>query len=137
MSAELDVARQWLAKARNDLLDADNNLAAARAPCDMVCFHCQQAAEKALKAFLAAKGVPPPRTHDLLLLLEMIVPLAPDAEGLRECLVILTPYSVATRYPDDNGLDTPDLADAKEARQNTEQVLEWLAKQLPDVVVER
>lgn len=34
MSAELDIARQWIAKAKNDLLDADNNLAAERVPCD-------------------------------------------------------------------------------------------------------
>ena len=31
MCGEIDIARQWVAKARNDLLNADNNLAAAYA----------------------------------------------------------------------------------------------------------
>jgi HEPN domain-containing protein len=42
----------WLQKADNDLLAADNNLAASKVPFDAVCFHCQQAAEKSLKGLL-------------------------------------------------------------------------------------
>jgi hypothetical protein len=45
MNAEMDLARQWLAKAENDLLNADNNLKSEIIPYDTVCFHCQQAAE--------------------------------------------------------------------------------------------
>lgn len=59
MRAELELARQWVAKARNDLLDADSNLAAGRIPTDTVCLHCQQAAEKLLKAAQAAQGMSP------------------------------------------------------------------------------
>lgn len=91
MNEEFDIARQWVAKARNDLLNADNNLNAADIPSDTVCFHCQQAAEKLLKAFLAARGTPPPHTHDLLLLLEEILPRASSAEILRDDLSILVP----------------------------------------------
>ena len=133
MSAELDIARQWIAKARNDILDADNNLSAKQVPCDTVCFHCQQAVEKLLKAMLSAKGVPPPRTHDLLALLELVLPFVPQMDNLRDCLVILIPYSVATRYPDDNVLNIPSLEDAKEARQCANRVLNLLVNQFPDV----
>jgi HEPN domain-containing protein len=66
----MEIARQWVAKARNDLLNADNNLKASEIPFDTVCFHCQQAAEKLLKAYLAANGQTPPATHDLMLVLE-------------------------------------------------------------------
>jgi HEPN domain-containing protein len=52
MSANLDLARQWIAKAHNDLLTVENNLNAEQIPFDTVCFHCQQAAEKFLKAKL-------------------------------------------------------------------------------------
>jgi HEPN domain-containing protein len=48
MSERIEIARQWLAKARNDLLNVDNNLRAEVIPYDTVCFHCQQAAEKVL-----------------------------------------------------------------------------------------
>ena len=132
MSANSGIGRLWALKAGSDLLDADNNLRSPRIPCDMVCFHCQQAAEKLLKAFLAAKGTPPPRTHDLLALLEAILPLAPSAEGLREALSILMPYAVSARYPDDEE-DMPTLADAHEARQSAQRVFEWLTALAPDI----
>ena len=51
MREEIELARQWLTKADNDLLNADNNLASENIPFDTVCFHCQQAAEKFLKAY--------------------------------------------------------------------------------------
>ena len=34
MSEEIDIARQWVAKARNDLLNADNNLRSEQVPLD-------------------------------------------------------------------------------------------------------
>ena len=74
MSEDIEIARQWVAKASNDLLNADNNLRSAEIPYDTVCFHCQQAVEKLLKGYLACLGQSPPVTHDLLLLLEKILP---------------------------------------------------------------
>ena len=47
------LAEQWFRKAENDLLNVENNFKADRYPADTVCFHCQQAAEKYLKGFLA------------------------------------------------------------------------------------
>jgi HEPN domain-containing protein len=132
MSPEFEIARQWAAKAQNDLLNADNNLASSNVPSDTVCFHCQQAAEKLLKAALAANGVPPPRTHILLVLMDAIAPLLPSVENLREDLVILTPYAVSARYPDDE-TDMPTLEDAREARQCAERVRVWLKGELPDL----
>ena len=38
---ETELARQWLTKAQNDILNADNNLNAEQVPLDTVCFHCQ------------------------------------------------------------------------------------------------
>jgi HEPN domain-containing protein len=128
MSANKDIARLWIAKAENDLLDADNNLQSARIPFDSVCFHCQQAAEKLLKAFLAGNGIPPPRTHDLLALSEAVFPLAPSVERLRESLSLLTPYAISARYPDDEG-ELPDLTDAQEARHHAQLVLNWLTEE--------
>ncbi|OGP84972.1 MAG: hypothetical protein A2Z08_07915 [Deltaproteobacteria bacterium RBG_16_54_11] len=124
MSEEMEIARQWLAKARNDLLNADNNLASKEIPCDTVCFHCQQAAEKLLKAYLIGNGLVPPLTHDLLLVLEQILPLNKEAEKLRDPLAILMPYAVEIRYPD--GWYMPTEADAREARKAADQVLKWL-----------
>ena len=124
MNAEMDLARQWLAKAENDLLNADNNLKSEIIPYDTVCFHCQQAAEKLLKAYLVARGVQPLFTHDLLLLLEEILPYCTDAERLRGALALLMPYAVGVRYPDESFAPTHE--DALEARRAAQDVLEWL-----------
>jgi HEPN domain-containing protein len=131
MSEEMEIARQWLAKARNDLLNADNNLASKEIPFDTVCFHCQQAAEKLLKAYLTANGHVPPLTHDLLLVLEKVLPLNKKAEKLRDALAILMPYAVEIRYPD--GFSMPTEADAREARKAADQVLRWLEDTFPAI----
>ena len=101
MTEELKIAKQWAAKAAGDLLSAANNLKAEEVPFDAVGFHCQQAAEKLLKAFLAHEGIPPPHTHDLLLLLEKVLQANSAAESLRNELALLMPYAVEIRYPDE------------------------------------
>jgi HEPN domain-containing protein len=131
MSGEIEIARQWLAKARNDLLNADNNLNSDEVPADTVCFHCQQAAEKLLKAYLVGNGQLFPITHDLFLVLEKILPLNSDAVSLRDSLAILMPYAIEIRYPDDWYMPTEE--DAREARIVADHVLTWLEGALPDI----
>ena len=131
MRENLEIARQWLAKAANDLLNADNNLESEDIPCDTVCFHCQQAAEKILKSMLAFNGMDYPFTHDLLLLLENVLKITDDAERLRDDLAILMPYAVEIRYPDDWFM--PSFDDAKEARDSAENVLSWINKVAPEL----
>ena len=131
MSEELEIARQWLAKTINDLLNADNNLTSQEIPFDTVCFHCQQAAEKLLKAYLVGNGQLYPITHDLFLILENVLPLNSEAEKLRDALAILMPYAVEIRYPDDWYM--PSEEDAREARDAVGQVLKWLENALPEI----
>ena len=101
MNEDLEIAKQWLAKAKSDLLNADNNLKAEKIPYDTVCFHCQQAAEKFLKAYLVGNGKHYPLTHDLMALMEEILRFVSSVEDLRDDLAILAPYAVEIRYPDD------------------------------------
>ena len=115
----------------NDLLTADNNLNSEVIPYDTVCFHCQQAAEKLLKAYLVGNQKPYPITHDLFLILEKILPLNSNAESLRDVLAILNPYAVEIRYPDDWFM--PSEEDAKEAREAVESVLRWLKDSIPEI----
>jgi len=134
MSEEIRIARQWLAKAKNDLLNADNNLKADEVPYDTVCFHCQQAAEKLLKVYLAGKGESYPISHDLFLILEKVLLLRTDAESLRDPLSILMPYSVEFRYPDNWYM--PSERDVIEAREAADKVLSWLKNSLPEIFQE-
>jgi HEPN domain-containing protein len=132
MSDNLETARRWVEKARHDLLDADNNLASSHVPFDMVCFHCQQAAEKLLKACCAYYGEHPPKTHDLLFLLASIEPLYPSAPMLRDAVVLLSPYAVGVRYPD--SAFEMSREDATEARDAAQAVLDWLCTVTAEIV---
>ena len=64
MRSNRDVAGGWLRKAESDLANAPLCLDARQA-LDTACFHCQQAAQKALKAYLTAHAIPFPFIHDL------------------------------------------------------------------------
>jgi HEPN domain-containing protein len=59
--------RSWLTKAYQDLRSADWLLESPDSLYHAVGFHCQQAAEKCLKAYLAWKESPFEKTHSLLL----------------------------------------------------------------------
>ena len=116
----------WIRKAENDLLAVDNNLAAAQIPFDVVCYHCQQTAEKYLKGLLVFLGAQPSRTHDLLALLQearTFLTAAPTDSVERAC-VVLNPYAIEVRYPDDQS--NPTAEDSAEARQAAETVRQWV-----------
>jgi HEPN domain-containing protein len=92
---------RWIAKAEIDYRTARQLAEGAEVLLEPIAFHCQQAAEKYLKAFLVSRGVEFPKTHDIRQLLYLVEPLAPElAAGLRD-LDALTPYGVEIRYPDD------------------------------------
>ncbi|MBI4728223.1 MAG: HEPN domain-containing protein [Acidobacteria bacterium] len=71
-------------------------------------WNLHQAAEKYLKAVLLGEGWDPPRTHDLLHLLDAIHPDRGDE--LERALSALAPFGVASRYPGDLPRVTPDEA---------------------------
>ena len=106
---EKDLLRQWLRKADGDLRVAER-LADAPEDYDAVAFHCQQAAEKYLKARLAVTGEDPPRTHDLLRLLHLLQPVEVFTPQEAAMAKLLTPFGVAIRYPSD-GEEEPPVAD--------------------------
>jgi len=66
---------------------------------DLVCFHCQQAAEKYLKALLDEQGLTVPRTHDLEDLLSLLLPAYPQLGAVRRGLKFLIQFAVEARYP--------------------------------------
>jgi HEPN domain-containing protein len=96
-----EVRRQWVRKAEHDL-EAANRIMAIEEGCpfDMVCFHCQQAAEKYLKCLLTCLGIQAHRTHDLKTLAALI-PADHDFPLRITELVELNPYAVDVRYADD------------------------------------
>jgi HEPN domain-containing protein len=69
---DTDYIGAWFLKARQDLKIIEQGMDRPETEwvSELLCFHAQQAAEKALKAFLIAKSEEPPRTHSIEVLLE-------------------------------------------------------------------
>jgi HEPN domain-containing protein len=107
-----ELTLEWLQKAEGDYATAGRETRARRRPnYDAACFHAQQTAEKYLKAFLQEQSAPFPRTHSLIELLELCLPLDASFEFLRDLLVVLDRYAVSYRYPGESaGKDEARLA---------------------------
>jgi HEPN domain-containing protein len=72
---------------------------------DVTGFHCQQCAEKYLKAWLKELGFTAPRIHDLDQLLLLLLPHDRKLRSLRRGLQGLTQYAVDYRYPGHRATD--------------------------------
>ena len=111
-------AVRWLAVAERDLKAVRNNLYGPEPTTEVAAYHCQQAAEKLVKAALVAIGIDPPRWHNI----DDLVDLLPGQHALREALVPLgrlTPYAIAYRYPMPDPDVLPDIPTPGE-------ITEWL-----------
>lgn len=93
----LQEARDLLILAREDLLAAER-LLQGQPLISSALFHSQQAAEKALKAYLTFHQQPYPRTHDLGALIDLSATVDPNFQLVEQIGDKLTPYAVVARY---------------------------------------
>jgi HEPN domain-containing protein len=94
------ITMEWIVKAEGDFVSAARDLRARKAPnYDATCFHAQQCAEKYMKARLQEASIPFPRTHDLEVLLDLLLPMEPGWNTLRPAAQLLTSLAVDVRYP--------------------------------------
>jgi HEPN domain-containing protein len=94
---------RWVKKAEADWLAVQRLDAEPEKLNDIICFHCQQVAEKYLKAMLQELGAAFPRTHVLVDLLNLLLPYDPTLSGLRRSLTTLSRFAVEYRYPGISG----------------------------------
>ena len=111
----VDPVREWIELADQDEASARYLAGMRPMPLEVICFHCQQAAEKTLKAVLAKHGQEIPRTHDLLELLDLIVAGQPSIDSLESSLLSLNDFAVVVRYPSHVHLEEQDAIQALEA----------------------
>ncbi len=93
------LTREWVGKAEDDYQAANRLNDISGRFHDQICFHCQQSAEKYLKAVLQQTGVYFDRTHDLEKLLIVLLPAHARLHSLRRGLKFLRRFAVETRYP--------------------------------------
>jgi HEPN domain-containing protein len=124
---------EWIHKAEEDY-NAALALARQRKKTmpNAMSFHCQQCAEKYLKAFLVQNGVVFPKTHDLLELHKLCLSVNPALEFIGDLLDSLNPYSVEFRYPGDE----VNADEAKVAIRTVKEVRRFMRSQLGGIVNE-
>lgn len=123
-----DDHREWLNRAKSNLVRAKGGAGIPEVFFEDLCFDCQQAVEKAFKALLVHKKVPFPKTHDISELLTLVqnAGFAPTPDVLEAAR--LTGYSVESRYP---GLEEPVTeGEYKEALSVAERVVNWVESKL-------
>jgi HEPN domain-containing protein len=125
--------RSWLIKAHADLRSARALVALSEPATDTAIYHCQQAAEKALKGYLAFRDQPLERTHDLARLVELATVLEPAFAPLETQADILNPYATAFRYPDTPGALSPSVAEVANAIEHAQVVYDFVRGQIPEV----
>jgi len=91
--------KQWILIANEDLLVVDKLTESEIIATSSVCFHCQQAVEKYLKAFLISNGMDIKKTHNIEFLLSECADFDSDFSEIDP--KNLSDFGVDVRYPGD------------------------------------
>ena len=104
-----DFVNAWLLKANHDVITAQRLLDIEPMILDNACFHCQQAVEKSLKAFLAYSGKDILKTHDIYFLLSECAKI----DNIFSTIDVLNinDFAVQARYPDSSIM--PEINEAR------------------------
>ena len=127
--AKQQLVRSWLIKARHDLAAARKLASDPEPYLDTAIYHCQQAAEKAIKGFLVFHDTRFEKTHDIQHLVTLATPIASSLEPWLDAAERLTPYAAAYRYPGE--ILEPTQDEFRLAFRAAEQFYEFVVSLLP------
>ena len=113
--------QRWLRQAEKDLESARDSLAAKHH--EWACFQSQQAAEKALKAFLYSKGLRAILTHSIRDLVLDCSKYERDFSNLISPGKVLDTYYIPTRYP--NGLVGTEIPSEYYSQEDADQCISY------------
>src|SRR5207249_2462221 len=100
LSCMTPMGRAWVRKAEEDRRVLLQLRPSRRAVHSSICFHCQQMAEKYLKALIHERGAVVPRTHDCERLVIVLVPTDATLARFKRAAKGLTRFAVDPRYPE-------------------------------------
>jgi HEPN domain-containing protein len=123
--------QSWLSRSREDLRAAEVDLLADPALVRDAAFHCQQAAEKSLKAFLTWHDVPFRRTHDLAEIGYQCVTLDSSLEDVCHDAASLSTFAWIFRYPGETEEPTPE--EVQEFLSRANRVYDAIVAHLPHI----
>ncbi len=92
-------AQEWFHIAEMDLSSAEFLQNMQPVPYEIICYHCQQSAEKYIKGFLVLQGEAIKKTHDLIILNKECRKYDESFITIEEPCILLTDYGIHVRYP--------------------------------------
>jgi HEPN domain-containing protein len=122
--------REWLQRAMEDLREAEHDLVATPPLVRGAVFHCQQAAEKSLKAFLTWHNTPFRKTHLLEEVGEQCLGIDATLKAIIDRAVPLSQYAWRYRYPGEP--TEPPREEAEAALAIAREVYDAILARLPD-----
>ena len=124
--------KSWFTKAANDLRAAAHEFSAEPPLLGDIVFHCQQAAEKAMKGFLTWHDCPLRKTHSLEEIGNQCLGIDQTLKPLVDRAVPLTDYAWKFCYPGEP--EEPSLSESKDAFALAREVFEAILSRLPEEV---
>lgn len=126
------VVSDWIKYAESDLRVAEhlfNDLYPKEL--EIICYHCQQSAEKAVKALIIyyGYGETMPKVHDIVFLLDQIKNKTNISEQIYDCANDLSKYSTVSRYPNEM---VSDEYQTKKALEQAKMILAWAKELIKD-----
>jgi HEPN domain-containing protein len=131
--ASTSEAKAWMVKAWRDLETARRAATGEPPFYDTAVYHCQQAAEKSVKAFLVHHGKPYEKTHDIEVLVDLACEIDSKFSELADAADVLTPYATQFRYPNATFAVEPQPIEYDEAFRHAQSVYDFVLSRLPAV----
>ena len=125
------LVRNWIIKSKHDLETAAKLASGYNPYLDTAIYHCQQAAEKAVKGFLILHDCSSPRTHDVGELIENAISVEPGISDYLEDGENLTPYAGRYIYPGE--VMDPDREEFEEALKSARKIFDFILSKMPDI----
>ncbi len=118
-----EIAEVWIKRARSNIEIAEKGKFSEHVFYEDLCFECQQAAEKSIKALLILNNIEFPKTHSIEKLLFLLKKVGIKIPNRIDIAVILTDYAVSTRYPGE--YEVVEIEEYEEALEIAKNVYNW------------
>lgn len=125
-----EIANEWFEYAKRDLKSAKFLTNMHPIPIEIVCYHCEQSAEKYLKGYIVLNGSKVAKTHDLVIINKTCKNYNKDFSSIDDQCIELVVYGVQARYPYELEVNQQDMKYAIECAEKIEKFIEDTIKTL-------
>jgi HEPN domain-containing protein len=115
---------EWLFKAEHDIKSAELLLQSVDPLYDIIVYHTQQCAEKALKAFLTSHLKEIDKSHNLILLVEKCIQETAKFDTIYDDCIFLNPYATLYRYPEGDLM--PEMSEVNKSIESARKILHFV-----------